>query len=361
MELSSTSDVTNGYQCSHEFISDELLQDALKIALEATGKRSIYPAPYRGNLFPENDEYKIWPIMKNGKLYRSGSANIGIYFIIYDKQGELKEAVVRGFNNNFIRCMRTRKAPTAPASDPLNKLFVPASKQGYMCGRAFFEDKHLQEVAEIARGFSSNDKLKTKFKKMRFPIERNGELFNRPYLLFPIVRFGKFYGKGNSGWYRVALEVNYKVICAAMIIDGNLKPCEKTTIKGKIQHDTSDYLCGKRVFPNEVLLRSTEEACVKMNGYYNNFYPASYSGPSYGPEGPYYTYPIIENHQDRLRAGQYRVVINASCEFLGALTKYNYGSETRLVKCHRLEDNPNMKFMPVDLNESISEHPILLG
>lgn len=72
MELSSVSDATNGYQCGHEFFSDEMLQDALQIAQETTSNNLIYPAIYRGNLFPGNDEYKMWPILKSGKLYRSG-------------------------------------------------------------------------------------------------------------------------------------------------------------------------------------------------------------------------------------------------------------------------------------------------
>ncbi|KAI6245924.1 hypothetical protein HI914_06295 [Erysiphe necator] len=361
MELSSVSDATNGYQCGHEFFSDEMLQDALQIAQETTSNNLIYPAIYRGNLFPGNDEYKMWPILKSGKLYRSGLTNVGIYFIIYDKQGELKEVIVRGYHHNALRCFRTRKAPKAPATDPLNRLFVPAPKHGYMCGKEFFEDDYLQQVAELAKSTSSDDDHKPPSRRARYPKKCNGEPFYRPYLLFPITRLGKMHGKGNIGAYRVALETDYNVICAAMVIDKKVLPCEKATIKGSIQHDTSDYLCGNQVFPNKFLISTTEEACSKMKTRSQNSYLSVYQGPNFKSPGPYFTYPILKNKSVRIRDVPHRAVLNASCEFVGALTTVLHNSESKLVKCHRLKNGPNAKSMPIDISENISEYRVLYG
>ncbi|KAI6245946.1 hypothetical protein HI914_06289 [Erysiphe necator] len=361
MELSSASDATNGYQCAHEFFSDEMLQDALQIAQKTTGSNLVYPAIYRGNLFPGNDEYKIWPLLRYGKLYRSGSTNVGIYFIIYDKQGELKDVIVRSYHHNALRCFRTRKAPKAPATDPLNRLFVPAPKHGYMCGKEFFEDDYLQQVAELAKSISSEDDYKSPSRKARYPKKCDGQPFYRPYLLFPIMRLGKMHGKGSNGVYRVALEINHKVICAAMVINGKVLPCEKATIKGSIQHDTSDYLCGNQVFPNKFLISITEKACSELRSHSYNVYPSVYQGPNFESPGPYFTYPISKKNSARTRVGPHRAVLNVSCEFVGALTTVLHNSESRLVKCHRLKNDPNAKSMPIDISENISEFRVQYG
>lgn len=358
--LISIPDTTNGYQCSHEFFKDEMLQEALQLALKGIEENlAPYPKPYIGNIFPQESNYKIWPIKNGNDLYKYGKIRSGPFYLVFDTLGNIKGALVKGLHDNYLRCIRKRVAPTAPASDPLSKLFVPAPKPGYMCGRTFFEDENLKEAAEIALRISTQNLKKSIYAKSQFPTKHNGKPFNRPYLLWPIVRFGALYQKGNPGPYRVALELDHKVICAVMVENNIVKQCEKMTLKGNINHDTSDYLCLKQIFYNDHLVRTTEEACRSMKKYLNAYFPAAYRGPGYESEGPYFTYPIKKKGFFRIQPGPHRIVINSNCKFVGALTTIKTGFGSKLVKCHRLETDPEITEMPIVTNEHISEQRIL--
>ncbi|POS83239.1 hypothetical protein EPUL_005081, partial [Erysiphe pulchra] len=335
--------IPNGYVCGHEFFTDEILRQSLAIAQSKIGESTRYPCPYVGNLFPADGGYQMWPILRGKNLYKSGTVHIGPYYLILNKEWDLVEVVVKGFSNNFLRCIRSRQAPKAPASDPHSKLFVPPPKTGYICGKAFFDDKVLENSAEIAKTQVS------KVNMSKFPKEYSGHPYNQQCLIWPLKQDGNLYKRGTIGPYRLVLNLDYKVLSVA-ILDGKvLKACDKKTIKSKKNHDTSEYLCAHQSFSHQNLVTAAEEACAKMNTGARYRYPAKYVGPEFDLKGPYFTYPVFQRGvYGQRHVGLDRVVINTNCEVVGALTTLNKvvdgdlknGFQRRLVKCHRLDDGP---------------------
>ncbi|KHJ31099.1 putative guanyl-specific ribonuclease f1 [Erysiphe necator] len=349
---SSSSGETNGYQCGHDFLSNDILIQSLIFAREKMGLNLRYPARYTGSLFSAEIELMIWPILSRGLLYKSGKSDAGPYYIVIDNQGGFREVVVRGFQNNFLRCIRTRKAPQAPASDPLNRLFVPGPRYGYSCNKVFFDNNYLEKAAEVAKDVFNNRK---KIEKVTL---HHGDPFNEPFYLWPILTEERLYRKGNPGPYWVALNTKYEIIGATMMGGNLIKKCEKIIFTGKKNHDTSDYLCVDRIFSSNDLIRAADEACKKMKSRNRTPYPAKYQGPDFESEGPYLTYPAFKNGIYYHRAGPDRVVINSNCEVVGAITKLQYHSIEILVKCYRIGAGPKPTEMPINTSEEISEHLI---
>ncbi|POS85426.1 hypothetical protein EPUL_001982, partial [Erysiphe pulchra] len=340
--------IPNGFVCGHEFFTDEILRQSLAIAQSKIGESTRYPFPYVGNLFPADSGYQMWPILRGKNLYKSGTVNIRPYYLILNKEWNLVEVVVKGYSNNFLRCIRSRQAPKAPASDPHSKLFAPPPKTGYICGKAFFDDKVLESSAEMAKIQAG------KLSISKFPEEYSGHPYNEQCLIWPLKQDGSLYNRGTLGPYRLVLKPDYTVLSVA-IFDGNiLKACDKKTRKAKKNHDTSEYLCAHQIFSHQKLLTAAEEACARMSPGARYRYPAKYVGPKFDLEGPYFTYPVFQQgvHGQRpdakIEVGLDRVVINTNCEVVGALTSLNEvingdlknGFQRRLVKCHRLDDGP---------------------
>ncbi|POS82467.1 hypothetical protein EPUL_005220, partial [Erysiphe pulchra] len=303
----------NGYLCGHRFFSDESVQEYLALAQNKLGEMGKFPAPYVGLLYPKDSGLLIWPMLYKNNVHRSGNGNSGPYYLAMNKEGELVDVFVKGYKSNFLRCIQSRKPPTVPASDPFNKLSMPAPKSGYQCGRYFFDDNVLQENAEIAK----NNAAYTV--KGKYPKEHNGDPFNEPCLIWPILKDGSLFKKGNKGPYRFFLTLDYKVKSVASVVEGKLEVCERRTIVGKKYHDTSDYLCSMRRYSHIQLVEAAENACEKLNN--RSFYPAKYEGPRFKMDGPYFTYPVLQHGPyEQKQIGPDRVVINLNCEVVGALT-----------------------------------------
>ncbi|POS83788.1 hypothetical protein EPUL_005250, partial [Erysiphe pulchra] len=278
---------SNGYLCGHEFFTDEIIHQSIALAQVKYTSKTKYPSPSFGLLFPTDSGYLIWPITRGKKLYRSGTGNCLCSSSIQDKERQFVDVVVRGFNHNFLRCIRSRQPPKAPASDPYSKLFVPPPKSGYLCGKTFFDEKVLEGDAKIAESQASN-----RFNS-QFPKDYSGPPYYQKCLIWPIAIDGKLYQRGAKGPYRFILSLDYKVMGVAILVGVNLKACDKITIMAKKNHDTSDY-------------------------------NSKYEGSGFNSDGPFFTYPVLRYGVYTQRsAGPNRVVINTNCEVVGALTELN--------------------------------------
>ncbi|POS82443.1 hypothetical protein EPUL_005311, partial [Erysiphe pulchra] len=271
--LASVSDGTNAYQCGHEILSDQKIQQATTLAKSNIELKNIYPMPYVGSLYPKTSGYMIWPVLYRRRLYKSGR-DAGPFFIVLNKEGELIDTVVRGYSKNFLRCKRI-KIPNAPISDPDSNLFVPP-RPGFQCGRIFFEKKVLEEAALEAQLIIFRNKDR------RYPTEYNGYPFNQKCWLWPLFNTGKLAKKGMAGPYRVVFTPDYKVLGAAIISEkGELEACESKIMTAEKNHDPNDYYCSENIYTSFQLAEAAEEACEKMNNDRKKFYPAKYEGPSF--------------------------------------------------------------------------------
>ncbi|KAI6246988.1 hypothetical protein HI914_04983 [Erysiphe necator] len=345
-------ETTNGYVCTHEFLSDELIKNSLLLAKNNARKNSFYPTLYLGNLYPHGSFYKLWPIFIGRRLYRGGSSICNFYlasseketlilklgrvepfFIIINKEYELVDVVAKGVNSNYIRCSRSNKIATMSISDTPNV----TKRFGYQCGKLFFDIVDIEIVAREAKRSQFLHKSK------RLPQGYDGPPFNELVLLWPIMSDQRTYRKGSLGPYRIVLTPDFKIKGAAFYINKKkIKKCEPRKITGQINHDPNDYYCLGYTITNQQLIRTTKIACSKMIGVSETFFPALYDGPNFEKAGPYFTYPVYEARYFTTNAGLHRVVFNADCELVGALTTMMVFIETkaekRLVTCVKLKD-----------------------
>ncbi|POS83737.1 hypothetical protein EPUL_003166, partial [Erysiphe pulchra] len=327
-------EIPDGYICGHRFFADETIRQSLALALNRDKHKTEFPSPYVGLIYPKDSGYMMWPIMRGKMLYKSGTV-YGPYFLILDKGSEIVDVVVRGFSNNFLRCIRSRKPSKAPESDPHSN---SPSKSGFLCGKTFFDDKVLKDATDIAKRKVGNGI------RGQYPKEYSEHPYNEKCFIWPILKDGRLYSNGKKGPYRFILTPDYKAMSVTILLGDKLEACERITIKAKKTHDISGYLCYKRRFSHQQLVEAAERACGEINSGTRHFYPASYKGPRFNSDGPYFTYPVDQYFVSTQRnVSPDRVVINANCEVVGALTtvKTAYTRfQKRLVKCHRLENGP---------------------
>ncbi|POS82657.1 hypothetical protein EPUL_004039 [Erysiphe pulchra] len=279
----------NGFLCGNRFFADEIIQQSLALAQTSVQGSSIYPYPYFGLLYPADEGFLMWPIMRGKKLYKSGkTAHIGPFYLILNKERLFVDVVVSGYGKNFLRCIRSRQAPKAPASDPHSKLFVQPPKPGYLCGKTFFDNKVLEDAAKIAKKHAS------KVVKSKFPQSYSGHPYYKPCLIWPLLKDGNIYRRGMKAPYRLILTPNYEVMSVAILVKNEFKACDKKIIKSKKKHDESDYHCFKQNLSYQQLVDAAEKACVQMNSAVTNHFPAGYEGPKFNSEGPYFTYPAVQ-------------------------------------------------------------------
>ncbi|KHJ31129.1 putative secreted effector protein [Erysiphe necator] len=342
-------ETTNGYVCTHEFLSDGLITNSLMLAKKNGVKNSYYPKPYFGNLYPRGKSYKLWPIFARRKLYRGGSSPVEPFFLIINKKYELVDVVAKGVESNFIRCSRSYKIVTISIPDTPNV----AKRSGFQCGKLFFDIEDIKRVGSEAKG--SNFLRKSK----KLPQEYDGPPFNEPVLLWPILSTKRGYKKGSLGPYRVVLTPDHKIKGAAYYLNKKIRKCEPRKITGQINHDPNDYYCLDFILRNQHLIRSTKIGCSKMTGKTDTHFPALYEGPKFEKVGPYFTYPVYEINDFKTNAGLHRVVFNADCEVVGALTtmlvNVNTKADRQLVKCIKLKDSET-SFSSFDPENPISEH-----
>lgn len=163
---------------------------------------------------------------------------------------------------------------------------------------------------------------------------------------------------GRPGQYRLALDENFAIICAVMMTNKIVKPCESVTVKGKKNHDASAYLCHRWVISSEKLISTVEAACERFSVKSRSAFPAYYEGPEFEIKGPYFTFPIAKDGIYTKGKVSSRVVFNSKCEFVGAITSVIRNSQRKLVKCHRIGSAPVPERMPIDLTEPINERHI---
>ncbi|POS82557.1 hypothetical protein EPUL_005323, partial [Erysiphe pulchra] len=279
---------SNGYLCGHEFFTDEILRQSLALAQISDQENFIYPCPYFGLLYRADSGHLLWPIKSGNELYRFGKARVEPYYLILSKEKQLVDVVIKGPTNNFLRCIRSRQSLKIPVSKPHSKQLVPPPKSGFLCGRTFFDENVLKKDAEIAKSQARG------VKRSQFPKKHFGPPYNEKCLIWPICKDGSLYKRGSKGPYRFILTPDYKVMGVAVWVGDRLKACDKKTIIAEKNHDTSDYQCCMERFSHQQLVEAAEEACVKMNASSNNIYPASYEGPGFNSEAPYFTYPVLQ-------------------------------------------------------------------
>jgi len=110
--------------------------------------------------------------------------------LILDREKQLFDVVIRVYTNNILRCIRSRKPPTAPASDPLSKLFVQPPRPGFLCNTVFFDYNVLEENAEIVKANVGSETIN------RFPEEYSGPLCSQRCLIWPILQDGSLFRRG---------------------------------------------------------------------------------------------------------------------------------------------------------------------
>ncbi|KHJ30114.1 putative candidate secreted effector protein [Erysiphe necator] len=356
----SISGETNGFQCADKYFSDQMISEYVRDAhkeLQGKGKRISYLNAYAGTLYPKDSGYLIWPMISNKLFHNYSPDRAGPFYVLIDKNGKFVDTVVHGYGENFLRCERTRRFPQAPKSDPHSHLFVQPPKEGYQCGKMFFEKKGIQNAANVAREVATHGKSKI------FPERYEGRPFKEPCLLWPILKDPNLYRKGKPGIYRVALTLDFKVISAVIRVEDQVVACEeKIKSSKKKNHDSSNYLCYDIVLTHLHLVRAAEAGCARLNTPKPYFYPARYRGPGFTREArldgvkKYFIFPALKEGVYYKNPGKYRVVMNADCEVIGALTT-DIRSKKNLIKCYRLGDGP----LPdgyFSQNEPISEERI---
>ncbi|POS83081.1 hypothetical protein EPUL_003737 [Erysiphe pulchra] len=354
-ELSiSMSQPADGFQCGHRFFRDEEIRRSLRFALENIGAHKEYPAPYTGSLFPEDRGYLLWPILSRGKLFTSGLGQVEPYFLVITREGELIDTVVKGRSSQFLRCLRTKEPPVALGSDLHRKLFVQPYRSGFKCGTDFFDDAILKISAELAQNTANHRR------QYRFPESYSGHPFNEPCLLWAIKSDGSLFKRGSVGPYRLVFTLDFEIKCVGIFNNGEIKACDKVTIKANKDHDTSDYFCYKRLFKNQQLVDTARKGCKKM-WKEKGRYPARYEGPGFEKKGPYFTYPVLMKGFYREYTGTTRIIINSNCELVGAITAIRHwkvleGWKSKFVKCFRVEDGPLPPLFFFDQHDTISEH-----
>ncbi|KHJ31332.1 hypothetical protein EV44_g0219 [Erysiphe necator] len=361
-------ETNNGYVCTHEFLSDELIKNSLMLAKKNARKIRFYPIPYLGNLYPYESYYRLWPIFARRKLYKGDSSICNFYlassknetlilklgrvepfFLIINKKYELVDVVAEGVNNNYIRCSRSNEILTISIPDTPNLV----KRSGFQCGKLFFDIEDIKRVgSEAKRSLFS-------YKSKSLPQEYDGPPFNEPVFLWPIMSTSKRYIRGSMGPYRVVITPDLKIKGAAYYFNKKIRKCEPRKITGQINHDSNDYFCLGFVITNQQLIRTTKIGCSKMTGKSVTFFPALYEGPKFEKAGPYFTYPVYGTNNFKTNAGLHRVVFNADCEVVGALTammvNVNANAERQLVKCIKLKDSETSS-SSFDPENPISEH-----
>ncbi|RKF60326.1 putative guanyl-specific ribonuclease f1 [Erysiphe neolycopersici] len=91
------------------------------------------PLPPFGRVYPDSSGYLIWSITKRKYFYKLSNTKPRRHLLVLKKERQAVDIVVRGFFENLLRCIRSRKVLQTPVSDQLSKLFVPPPKSGYLC------------------------------------------------------------------------------------------------------------------------------------------------------------------------------------------------------------------------------------
>ncbi|POS84082.1 hypothetical protein EPUL_005618, partial [Erysiphe pulchra] len=309
---------SNGYECGSEFIPDSTIEECTSLAVENLDKGYYYPLEYKGNLYSEDQGYKIWPIYyatlvihRYPKTPRSGS-----FFIVIDSAGQLRDVIARTSKKNYIRCMRARKVSPAPDTDELSQIFAKPSRLGYLCHDVFFDDI----VLDLARQVAQRSQLTRR--PVNFPKSYDGPPFDIACFLWPLKKNGESYATGRMDIYRLVLTLNFEVLTVAMVSDKELVPCERRVAAGGYQVRNS-YRCQSDVFSYEELASTAEIACRKRKQSQRQTYPAPYQGLKFDIEGPYLIFPIKKD-KSFPKPGNHRLVINYMCHIAGVLTMHPF-------------------------------------
>ncbi|POS86195.1 hypothetical protein EPUL_003707 [Erysiphe pulchra] len=135
----------NGYECGGQFFNDQMVNDALKVALSEEGRGQTLP--YSGLLYRNAKNYLLWPILPKGTK-RAPSESIwqrSVYRIVIDNNGKIVDLIVWLANMQFAKCWRV-DTQRSEAS-----IYNVEGSNGYECGSEFIPDSTITERLVIAR------------------------------------------------------------------------------------------------------------------------------------------------------------------------------------------------------------------
>ncbi|POS83193.1 hypothetical protein EPUL_006750 [Erysiphe pulchra] len=134
----------NGYNCGDAFFNDLKVHYILKTAFSEEGRKIILP--YSGPLYSDAMNYFTWPILSLGSMFgpTKSSWQKATYQIVFDKNGKVKDLIVRLANYQFAKCWRV-ESQRSEAS-----IYSVEGSNGYECGPEFIPDSTIVKCLKIA-------------------------------------------------------------------------------------------------------------------------------------------------------------------------------------------------------------------
>ncbi|POS82224.1 hypothetical protein EPUL_006502, partial [Erysiphe pulchra] len=221
---------SNGYECGYEFIPDSTITESARIARKYSVKNYIYPSQYRGNLYSDDDGYKIWPIYYKTLILsrRLFNQRTGSLYIVINVSGQLKDVVAMTFDRNHIRCRRARKASPAPDADEISQTLAKPIIPGYTCQEVFYDYDYLFGISEKAVTQANTNS--------RFPRYYNGAPFYKACYLVPLKNIIKSLGVHRVDKIFLALTMSFDIMDVAMQIGEHIVACDRDLIPLSSQH-----------------------------------------------------------------------------------------------------------------------------
>ncbi|KAI6245956.1 hypothetical protein HI914_06271 [Erysiphe necator] len=173
----------NGYDCGKSFFTDKMVSEALQIAFSNKRRDSI--RPYVGSLYSNELGYLTWPIVQDGssskikKLSPSAHWLKSTYQVVFTKNGNVIELIVRLSNNDFAKCRRHDNSQLETQEEQIN----PVSS--YFCGARYISKDHVERSVDYFQKYVAEKKM--------FPARYTGSKYRKDLglLVWPIYR-GQF-------------------------------------------------------------------------------------------------------------------------------------------------------------------------
>ncbi|POS85495.1 hypothetical protein EPUL_003176, partial [Erysiphe pulchra] len=318
----------NGYDCGKSFFTDQMVQDALQMALEKKGARA-----YVGLLYDVNLGYLTWPIvqneenlevknMPNWRLWREA-----MYQVIFNTDGEVVDVIVKIRNYDFIRCWRVDQSKPEVQRVDMNNI------NGFYCGQRLIKKDDLENSLQIA-----HSKLN---KGLYYPLVYTGPLYDEKlgFKIWPIYRGQEFYRSGseNGGPYFIVMDpegqlrdviartASHKAYYVKCMISNknNNSPSSSTVEQNSVISGTpqTGFDCNGIFFDENDLKVARDLAKNSYETSYHNVYPLLYRGPSF--DTPCFLWPL-QAYGKRLMPGRvqpYRLILSLRFEIMCVAVK----------------------------------------
>ncbi|KHJ33726.1 hypothetical protein EV44_g3228 [Erysiphe necator] len=280
--------------------------------------------------------------------------------ILMDPFGQLKRVIARTYDYDFVDCIASSTEIPAHVSHSNGEVSTQSkgtTRSGFDCNGIFFDDKELHLARNLARESRRS-------RHNVHPMEHFSPPCDSPCLLWPLKPSGSMmrngmmsfslflstlsilvdiFISGNLAPYRLVMSFDFQILFVALKGHDKMKKCEKRTIAGgDINHDQSNFRCGKMSFHNSELLAVVHKAC-KEKMLHLKKYPLSYEGESFQIPGPYLIYPLMKDKEYN-RGRMLKILLNFTTNF-GATTDIGkrarnvfYCNELRLRTCRSFDD-----------------------